>query len=190
MPIRIPDEQRPGEAEERLGGRDDSRAQQRAGAPTQDPDHTIDVPNNERRLPVGQIIGACIAWRRPPVTRRQILEELNSRPGGGPQRRDAQPCAEHIVQPFLLWPIVLAATHHSKAERVSIARQAPLGVRHHDRGVINAEKQPVGRPVPTRIALVRGEPEDLEEVAIGISEVERADPAGVRVPVRQPLGRW
>src|SRR5262249_30200168 len=149
----------------------------------------LGVTDGERRLPVGEVIGTGIMRRRSSVARRQILEELDSRSGGGSERGDVQPRTEHIVQPFLLRAVVLAAAHDTKTERITIAGETPIGVRYHDRRVIDAEKEPARRTVPAPIALVRRKPEDLEEVAVRVPEVERADPRSVHVPVREPLGR-
>jgi hypothetical protein len=53
--------------------------------------------------------------------------------------------------------------------------------------VIDAEEQPLGRLLPPRVALAGWKPDELERVAVGIAEVERADAARVRVPVRKAL---
>ena len=106
---------------------------------------------------------------------------------GRSQRRDPQPRAEHVVQMLLLDVVVLALAGDLHAERVAIEAQRGVRVVDHDRRVIDAEKQRVGRRRASGAALARRERDDFEKMAIGIAEVERADAAGVRVPVGQPL---
>jgi hypothetical protein len=138
-------------------------------------------------LPVPQVARARVWRERATITRAQVLEELDAWPIGRAQRGDAQVRAEDIVQPLLLWAPVLARPGHTKSKSVAIEGEARFGMVDYDRGVINAEEQLVGSPVPLRVAFSFRELENLEVVAVRILEVEGLDPAGVRVPVRGGL---
>src|SRR5262249_20751834 len=70
-----------------------------------------------------------------------------------------------------------------------VTLQAYLGIFHDDRRVVDAEEEAVARTMPPRIPLSRREPQDLQRVTLGILEVKGADPARVRIPVRQPPRR-
>src|SRR2546426_2402835 len=56
---------------------------------------------------------------------------------------------------------------------IPVEGEAALGVGDDDRRVIDAEKQAAPRPAPLRIALARRELEDLQEVTVRISEIDR-----------------
>src|SRR5262249_9443421 len=141
------------------------------------------------RLPVDQIVGSRILRGRSPVPRRQVLEELDGRAGGSPQRRDAEPHAEDVVQTLLLRTVVLALAGHLEPERVPVAPETLRGVSDDNSRVVDAEEQAVARLAPLRVALARWEPENFKGVAVRVLEVERSDAARIRVPVGQALGR-
>src|SRR5206468_4706304 len=122
--------------------------------------------------------------------RGQVLQEFHARTGLSPKRRDAKACAKDVVQALLLRPVVLALACHSEAERVPVAAEALRRVADDDRRVVDAEEEAIARLVPLQIPLAPREPQDLERVAVRILEVERADPARIRVPVWQALRRW
>src|SRR5213593_1908612 len=91
------------------------------------------------------------------------------------------------VQACLLGPGVLAAAGDAEAEVVAIEGDALLGVSDRDRGVVDAEEEPIGRLLPARIALAGREPDELQRMAVGIAEVEGANAARVPVPVGEAL---
>ena len=107
----------------------------------------------------------------------------------GAERRDAQPRSEARCSGA-------PARGRSSRSRRRPAARARRG-RSGGSTPCRRPRSPCGRcrgrggrsPMPVRIALARREPEDLEEVAVRVLEVEGADAAGVRVPVRQPLRR-
>ena len=108
-------------------------------------------------------------------------------PSSRAQRGDPQPRAEHVVQVFLLDVVVLALAGdlhpqacrgRSAATRRCRRRRSPCD---RCRGTGDRVRCHFASPLPG------GKCRDLEEVPIGIAEVEGADPAGVRVPVGQPL---
>jgi hypothetical protein len=43
--------------------------------------HTANIAHHKCRLPMNEVVGACISRRRAPATQRQILEELNAGSG-------------------------------------------------------------------------------------------------------------
>jgi len=98
------------------------------------------------------------------------------------QTGNAESCTGHGVQPLLFDAPVLARAGDAAAQHIAIELQARLRVRHDDRRMVDAEEQPVGRLLPARVALAGREPDDFENVAVRITETERADAAGIGVP--------
>ena len=95
---------------------------------------------------------------------------------------------EHRVQVLLLGPPVLALAGDAQAEPVAVEARRSRGVGDRDRRVVDAEEERASPGVCQRgCALARREPDQLQVVVVGVAEVERADPAGVLVPVRDPL---
>jgi hypothetical protein len=146
------------------------------------------VPRDEACAPVDEIVRALVGWKRAPGAGSEVLEELDAGPVVGPQTRDPQVRAAHRVQPLLLRPGVLAGADDPQAESVAVEREALRRVADCDRRVIDAQEQPIRRLLPAPIALAGREPDELERMAVGVAEVERADAAGVRVPVGEALG--
>src|SRR5204863_9556789 len=89
----------------------------------------------ESGLPVDQVIGLLLRRKRTPIARRQVFEKLDAGPRRGPQRGDAQPGAENIIEAFLLGTVVLALAGDLHPQPVSIKTQAGLCVCNDDRGV-------------------------------------------------------
>src|SRR2546425_11528068 len=54
--------------------------------------------------------------------------------------------------------------------------------------MVDAQKQPVSRAVPLRLAFPLRKLQNLQRVTVWVFEVEGLDAAGVGVPVRQALG--
>ena len=128
------------------------------------------------------IVCARVDRHRAAGARREVFEQLDTGAARGAQRGDSQTRAEHIVEALLLDAKVLARARDFQSERISIETEARVGVGDDDRGVIDAEEQPIGLAMPLRIALTFGEVEDLEVIAIGIAKVEGGDAARVRIP--------
>ena len=53
--------------------------------------------------------------------------------------------------------------------------------------MVDAKEQPAVVRVPFREALTCGKGQHFERVAVGIVEIERLDPPGIWIPVRQTL---
>src|SRR3989442_773277 len=68
----------------------------------------IYVDEGLTHLPVDEVVGLDVDRHRPPVTGGEVLHQLDDRSGGGPERGDAKPRAEHIVELLLLRSVVLA----------------------------------------------------------------------------------
>src|SRR3954447_11080426 len=141
----------------------------------------------ESGLPVDQVAGLLLRRKWTSVARRQVFEKLDARARRGPQRSDAQACAENVVEPLLLGTVILALARDLHPQPVPIELQAGLCVSNDDRGVIYSQKQAIRRGVPLRIALARREPQDLQRMPVRIAKIERADAARVEVPDRQKL---
>src|SRR5689334_2875529 len=94
---------------------------------------------------------------------------------------------EDVVQALLLGTIVLTFSCHMHPEQVTVELKARLGIADNDGSVIDAQEQPAIRFVPLRIAFALWEPEDLERMSIGITEVKGSNPTGSFVPLREPL---
>src|SRR5262245_43799878 len=88
---------------------------------------------------------------------------------------------------LLLDVVVLAFTSHPHAERISIEAQRRFAVVHDDRRVINAEKDLRRWLVPLRAAFPWRKENDLQKMTVRIAKVERADSAGVGIPIRKAL---
>lgn len=137
-----------------------------------------------------QVVGPQIGRRGPPVAGGEVLEELDPGTGSGAEAGDTQAGPEHVVEVLLLGPPVLALARDPQPEDIAVEPEAPLGVADHDRGVVEAQEEPVsraGETVPAWVSLARGERDQLEEVPVGIAEVESFDAARVRVPVGKAL---
>jgi hypothetical protein len=130
---------------------------------------------------VRDVVGLEIDGRRPPIARREVLEQLDARARRGPKRGDAQPRSKHVVQVLLFRVVVLALARDPHAEHVAIEPERPIRVGDDDGGVVDAEKQAIGA-VPLLEALACREVQDFEKVAVRVAEVERADAARIRVP--------
>src|SRR4029453_19082965 len=116
MSVRIPDQQPLREPERPVCQSHHSRRKRVARAATNRSRHRLGIVADQTRLPVREIIGAGIGGHRPPVSWGQIFEELDAGTRGRPERRDAQARAKDIVQAFLLGPVILTLTSHSKAD--------------------------------------------------------------------------
>src|SRR5207247_10918058 len=137
-----------------------------------------------------EVVRPDVGGSRAPIAGSQVLEELDPRATAlRPERGDPEASSEDLVQVLLLGAVVLARSGHSEPERIAVAAEAPLGVSDHDGRVIDAEEEAVARPAPLGVPLVGRELEDLEGMAVGILEIEGADPPGVRVAVGQALRR-
>src|SRR5437870_2953977 len=171
MPVRIADRDPAGEAELVAGHR--NRA-----ALTQLLERRA-VAGHEPRLPMDEIVRALAGRERSTASGSEVLEELYA--VGGAQARDPQVGATDGVQALLLGPGVLAAAGDPEAEAVTVEGETLPRIPDRDRGVIDAEEEPVGRLLPARIPLARREPDELERMTVGIAEVERPDASGVRI---------
>ena len=83
----------------------------------------------------------------------QIVQQFDAGAARGAQSRDADMCARHARQTLLFDAPVLALADDAQPEPVAVERKAALGVGGGDRGVVDAEKQPVrscqrGSPLP------------------------------------------
>src|SRR5881227_1375935 len=65
-----------------------------------------DVGCPQDRLPVYEIVGVFICRKRTPVVRCEVFEKLDPGAFRGPQRSDAQTCAEDVIQVFLLRTVI------------------------------------------------------------------------------------
>jgi hypothetical protein len=83
-------------------------------------DQCREATRDERRFPMGDIVRAEIEGRRASISRREILEELDSWSLPRPERRDPQPRAKHIVQVLLLFSVVLTFTRYLQSQRIAI----------------------------------------------------------------------
>src|SRR5262249_10305869 len=104
-------------------------------------DDGLQAPGNQCGLPVRDVIGAEVGGRRPAVTRCKILEELDSRPFGSAESRDAQASPKDVVQVLLLDVVVFALAGHLKTERIAIEPERRVRVVDNDCGVVDAQKQ-------------------------------------------------
>src|SRR6185437_11628024 len=95
------------------------------------------------RLPVPQIAGPRFGGVWPPVTWRQVLEQLDPRPRGGAERGDAQARPEDRVQPLLLRPVVLALAGDPEPQPIAVEGHARVRIGDHDRGVVDAEEEAI-----------------------------------------------
>jgi len=134
-----------------------------------------------------EVIGSGVGRVRSAASGRQVLQEFDARAGPQSQPRDPETRALDVVEPFLLEAEVPALSGHGKPQEIAVEAEAPLGVRHDDGRVVDAEKEAGRRRLPARIALAGWEPDQLEVMAIGVLEVERPNPARRRVGHRQGL---
>ncbi len=76
---------------------------------------------------------------------------------------------------FLFNALVVAFPGHPQSQQIAVEGEAPIGIPHHDGGVIDAEEE--GLPVlPARVALIGRELQNLERMAVRITEVEGSNP--------------
>ena len=74
----------------------------------------------KRRLPVYEIVRMLVRGHGTAVARREIFEQLDSRPRAGAQRGDAQVGAEHGVEVLLFRAPVLARSGDAQPQRIAI----------------------------------------------------------------------
>src|SRR5262245_28788747 len=111
-----------------------------------------------------------------PIARRQVFEQFYPWPGGRSERGDAEPRSEDVVQVLLFNIEVLALAGHLQAQYVAIKGQCLIGVVDDDRRVIDAQEHAIATLLPLPLTLPRRKRDQLQEVPIGIAEIERADP--------------
>ena len=134
-----------------------------------------------------QIIGMFVGRKRPTVARRQVFEHLDSWAGGASQGSNSQLRSENIVQVLLLGSVIVTFTNHLHSEQVSIEMQTGFGIGYSDCSVVNSQEKPVGCAMPFLRTFAWGELENLQWMLVGILKVKRPDPAGILVPIGQPL---
>src|SRR6266568_3216649 len=88
---------------------------------------------------------------------------------------------------FLLGSIVFTRSRDSQTEQIVIEPEAGVGVRDHDGGVVDSQKQPVACVLPLGIAFALRELQDLHRMFIGVFEIESLDAARIFVPIWQTL---
>jgi hypothetical protein len=89
---------------------------------------------------------------------------------------------------FLFRAVVFARPDHVQSEGVPIEFHAGIRVGDYDSRVIDAEKEHVGGTMPFGIAFVRRKLENLQIMAVRISEIEGADAGRILVPFGKALG--
>ena len=121
-----------------------------------------------------------------PVAGGQVVQQFDAGAARGAQSCNADMCARHARQTLLFDAPVLALADDAQPEPVAVERKAALGVGGGDRGVVDAEKQPVPL-LPARIAFAGRVLDQLQRMPVGIAKIHGADAAGIRVPRRQEL---
>src|SRR5262245_20880225 len=82
--------------------------------------------------------------------------------------------------------VVFAFANNPESESVPVEPQTLFSVLHHNRCVIDSQKELV-RALPFGITLALGELKNFKEMPIRISEIKGLNAAGVFVPIRQSL---
>src|SRR5215470_4269804 len=95
--------------------------------------------------------------------------------------------AEHIVKVFLLGSVIVAFAGNPHSQLITVKTQTRFSVADDNRGVVNAEEEIAARPMPPCQSLTFREPQNFQNVIIGIAEVESFNAAGIAVPCRQRL---
>src|SRR6516164_8074830 len=90
-------------------------------------------------------------------------------------------------QLFLFDPRVVTAADNGKSEQIAVEPQTRVGVADGDGAMVYAEEQLVRRGMPLRLPFVGREVDELELVAVGISEVEGFDASGINIPIGKAL---
>src|SRR5919106_405781 len=98
MAVGIAGQKALGEAQGPIGYFDDARGDQPSPRAANFLLSLCRATCGERGLPVPEIVRAGIRRRRPAVSRRPVIEELNSRAALGTEPTDMQPRAIHVVQ--------------------------------------------------------------------------------------------
>src|SRR5262249_21934407 len=126
MAVRIPDQETLMKPQLSLRLLHDAGRDELDARPSQSRRHPGQVPREDPRLAVEDIVRASLG-SRPPVPRREILEKLDRRPARGLQARDAEPGSKDVVQVLLLRAVVLALAGHGQPQRVAIEGEALFG---------------------------------------------------------------
>src|SRR5215471_10708455 len=87
---------------------------------------------------------------------------------------------------LLFRSVILTCSSDAQSQHIAIKLQTCVGVTDDNRRVIDTEKKTI-LSLPFRVALAFGKLQDLQPVLVRIAKVESFDPAGILVPVRQPL---
>src|SRR6478672_1967165 len=122
--------------------RDDARRDEARAVRQQSLRKQFGGVDDQGGLPVQQVRRTRVGRNGPPVTRRKVLEKLDAwPPAAGSKTRNAYPCAEDVVEMFLLGAVILTRTRDVQPERIAIKLQARFRVAHYDRRVIDSQKQ-------------------------------------------------
>src|SRR5215469_9250735 len=87
-----------------------------------------------------EIVCMFIEREESPIAGTQILQKLNSGPGGRSQGGDTKVRTEHVVEMFLLRTVILAFSCNAQAKKIAIELEACARVGNRDCGVINSKK--------------------------------------------------
>src|SRR5262249_32636764 len=148
-----------------------------------------DVPGDQRRLPMPEIVGFGVRGQRPAPRRRFVIQELDvwrwwRRQHGGNQAG----IIEQAVQDLLRRAGVQRNRTDLQSEQIAIERHARVAGRNGHGGVIEPEEQLVRRLVPGCIAFPGWEIDQLEIVTFRIMEFDCLYPRGARVRGRDGDG--
>src|SRR6516225_8863356 len=91
-------------------------------------------------------------------------------------------------QMFLFDPRVVTYAFNAKSEQVAVEPQTRVGIANGDGAMVYAEEQLVRRGMPLRLPFVGREVDQLQCVAVGISEVEGFDAGGIDIPIGRRCG--
>ncbi len=117
---------------------------------------------------------------------RFVLQKFETRTFRAAQTRDADASARDAAQQLLFAAVVETVSNHGETKFVAIECDAAFHIRHDDCRVIDPAKK--GTPaMPARFAFVSRERNQLEEMAVRVAEVERADLSGIEIPIGQGL---
>ncbi len=105
----------------------------------------VGISSQHDRLPVNHIVSALIGREGASITRREVFQQLDAGASCCPQCRNPQMRPKNVVQMFLFSAVIFAFPGDAHSQEVAVELEAGIGIRNHDRGVINAKKQLVGR---------------------------------------------
>jgi len=80
-------------------------------------DGGIHILDPQNRLSMNEVICMFVGGEGSTVTRTQVFQELDTRPGRGAERRDAEMSTEYVIEMLLFRSVIVTFSRHTQTEK-------------------------------------------------------------------------